>query len=366
MKAIMLVGGMGTRLRPLTYKTPKPLLPLCGVPHLKFQIAWLKKYGVTEITLSLGYLPTQFIECFENNEYLGVKINYVTEKELLGTAGAIKFASESLDLSNDETFLVCNGDILSEFDISELIDIHNKNHAYASIGLTEVEDPSKFGVVPTKENGEITAFVEKPSKESAPTTWINAGIYIFDKKMLDFIPSGVQCSVERDVFQRVLKSDGKMFAVKSDAYWMDIGTPEQFIDANCTILNNLDTFEYRDIILEGKTEISSGIWVGKDCQIDDSASLEATIVLGDNVKISANSTLKTCFLGDSAVVGENSNLENSFIGDNTTVSHDVTFSNSSVGFDSYIGHDCLIDSNTLVGSNVSVEPISKYSNERVD
>ena len=369
MKALMLVGGKGTRLRPLTFSTPKPLLPLCGVPHLKLQIAWLKKYGVTEITLSLGYLPTQFIDCFESGEYLGVKINYVVEDELLGTAGAIKYASDSLELGQNEDFLICNGDILTEFKIDELIKIHKENNALASIGLTEVEDPSKFGVVPTKETGEITAFVEKPKRESAPTNWINAGIYIFNPEMLDFIPEGIQSSIERDIFPFILETRGQMFAVHSKNYWMDIGTPEQYIQANNRILDELDNFEFRDIVLEGKTEILPNVWssdaVVPKNGLADNLSVSGKVILGADVQIESGVQLSNVCLGDSVSIGQNSNLNSAFIGDGSSVSHDVKIVDSAVGSNTHLGHDCVIDENTLVGSDVMVDPNITPCAERV-
>lgn len=365
MKAIILVGGEGTRLRPLTYNVPKPLLPLCGIPYLELQLAWLKQYGVTKVVLSLGYLPTQFEKHFKSGEFQGIEIKYVIEDEPLGTGGAIKFASYALDLEEDESFLVFNGDILTEFNITELVEKHENSDSIATIGLTQVEDPTKFGVVPTKENGEIVAFVEKPLKNTAPTNWINAGMYIFSSKILELIPDGIQISIERDTFPYILESQRRMFAVKSEGFWIDIGTPEQYIQSNKLILEHLDSLYFKDIVLYDKTQIKPNLWTGSNCSIEDSATFSGTVILGDNVKIGKQANISNSYIGNHSNIGEDVIVNASFIANSSTVSNQCTIEESVVASGTHVGHDCIISDITLIGSEVNVMPGSKHFGDKV-
>ncbi|MGP8149637.1 MAG: NDP-sugar synthase, partial [Acidimicrobiales bacterium] len=233
MDAVVLVGGEGTRLRPLTYEIPKQMLPVVGRPMIAHVVEWLAGHGVDRAVLSLGYRADAFVEAFPTNQLSGVALEYIVEPEPLDTAGAIRFAADKAGVSG--TFLVLNGDVLTEFDASALVEFHVARSAEASIALTPVADPSNFGVVPTDEAGRVIAFIEKPPLGEAPTNLINAGIYVLETSVLDRIPSGRRVSIERETFPELVSS-GRLYALASDAYWLDTGRPHQYLQAQLDIL----------------------------------------------------------------------------------------------------------------------------------
>jgi mannose-1-phosphate guanylyltransferase len=229
-KAIVLAGGEGTRLRPLTWTTPKPLLPIVNRPFLEHQLAWLAGHGVTEVVLSLGYKS----DAFAGRSFSDLPLQVAAEPEPLGTAGAIRFAAEAGGVTS--RFLVCNGDVLTDLDVSGLVRFHEEQGAEATIALTRVDDPSAFGVVPTDGDGRVLRFVEKPPPGEAPTDWINAGTYVLEPSVLDDIPSGRAVSIERETFPGILARGGGLYALPSPAYWLDIGTPAKYLEANANRL----------------------------------------------------------------------------------------------------------------------------------
>ena len=229
MKAIVLVGGEGTRLRPLTYTTPKQLLPVAGTPMLERVVTHLASHGVDQVVLSMGYKPAAFLEMYPNNTCAGVPVRYVVESEPLDTGGAIAYAADESGV--DDRFVVVNGDVLTDVDFTALINGHAERGALTTIGLTPVDDPSRFGVVVTDGDGRVTAFIEKPSPGTAPTNLINAGIYVMEPAALDIIERGRRVSVEREVFPAMVDL-GTLFAAACDGYWIDTGNPVSYIQAN--------------------------------------------------------------------------------------------------------------------------------------
>src|SRR5579875_2398130 len=215
MKAVVLVGGEGTRLRPLTFSTPKQMLPVAGRTVIERVVEHLGRHGVHEVVLSLGYKPDAFLAAFPDGRCAGVKLRYAVESSPLDTAGAIRFAAEEGGLGS-ETFVVVNGDVLTDIDVSELVKFHKERGAEGTIALTPVEDPSRFGVVPVDANGRVEAFIEKPPASEAPTNMINAGIYVLEPSFLERVPPGRKVSVEREVFPAVVE-DGRLYALGSDA-----------------------------------------------------------------------------------------------------------------------------------------------------
>ena len=209
MKAVVLVGGEGTRLRPLTWSTPKPLLPIANIAFLERQLAWLESYGVDEVVLSMGYLPDAFHRHFPEGRFGGVTLRYAVEEKPLGTAGGIRFAAEGIT----ERFVVCNGDVLTGLDLAAMVEFHEARGAEASIYLCQVDDPSAFGVVPTRDDGEVVGFIEKPPRDQAPTNWINAGTYVLEPSVLDRIPPRINVSIEREVFPRMVEAPDRKSVV---------------------------------------------------------------------------------------------------------------------------------------------------------
>jgi mannose-1-phosphate guanylyltransferase len=234
MRAVVLVGGEGTRLRPLTLTRPKPMLPVAGVPMLARKLAHLAEHGVTEAVLSLGYKPDAFMTAFPEGHVAGVQLHYAVEPEPLDTAGAIRFAAQAagfLDGDDDEPIVAVNGDVLTSLDLSEQITFHRSVGARATIALTQVEDPSAFGVVPCHPDGRVIDFVEKPKREEAPTDWINGGTYVLERSVIRDITPGVRVSIERVVFPQLV-ADGSLYAIQSSEPWVDAGIPSTYLKAN--------------------------------------------------------------------------------------------------------------------------------------
>ena len=252
----MLVGGHGTRLRPLTNDVPKAMLPIGGVPMIERMVGHLAGHGITEVVLSLGFMPDAFTAAYPDGTCAGTPLHYAVEPEPLDTAGAIAFAAAhaGIDASSHDSFLVQNGDILTDLDVGALVASHREADAEATIALTAVDDPSRYGVVATDGTGRVLGFVEKPAPGEAPSNLVNAGTYVLEPSVLRRITPGVRVSVERQVFPEIA-TDGTLYAVASDAYWIDTGTPVTYLRAN------LDTLAdgVSSVVDEGATIAASAV-----------------------------------------------------------------------------------------------------------
>ena len=316
MLAVVLVGGEGTRLRPLTYTRPKPMLPVCGISILERKLTHLAAHGITEAVLSLGYKPDAFIDAFPGSEVAGVKLRYAVEPSPLDTAGAIRFAAllGGYDRSN-EPFVVMNGDVLTEIDLTAQIALHRRVGAEATIALTQVEDPSVFGVVPIDEAGRVVAFIEKPLRHEAPTDWINAGCYILEPSVLGRIPEGERISIERVIFPRIIGDRG-LFAMQSAAYWIDAGTPDTYLRANLHVAGDSfvhDTAAVADGALLDQAVVDAGASVGAGAVIRRS-------VLLPGASVAAGATIEDSVLGSGCKVGAGSHVfDFSVLGDELSV-----------------------------------------------
>ncbi len=233
-RAVVLVGGFGTRLRPLTYSLPKQMLPIIDRPMIEHVIAHLGAHGVTEAVLSLGYKPDAFAHAYPDGTCAGVELHYAVEPEPLDTAGAIRFAAEHAGIT--ERFVVVNGDVLTDLDVTALMAFHDAHGAEGTIALYPVEDPSAFGVVPTEPDGKVIAFVEKPPRDEAPTNLINAGTYVLEPSVLGRIEAGRKVSIEREVFPAMVV-DGGLYAMADESYWIDTGTPVKYLEAQFDLID---------------------------------------------------------------------------------------------------------------------------------
>ncbi len=236
MRAVVLVGGFGTRLRPLTFTTPKPMLPVGHRPIVENLVSMLAAAGVDEVVLGLGFKPEPFIEAFPDSMCAGVRLVYAVEPEPLDTAGAIRFAANFAGI--DDTFVVVNGDVLTDLDVSSLISFHRSHGAEATIHLTPVDDPSAYGVVAMDSDGKVERFVEKPAPGTAPSNLINAGTYVLEPSVLARIPLGRKVSIERETFPLIVE-DGGLFAMATDDYWIDTGRPEPYRRANLDMIDGV-------------------------------------------------------------------------------------------------------------------------------
>lgn len=346
MKAVMLVGGYGTRLRPLTVTTPKPMLPLVNIPFLEIELLHLKEYGIEEVILSTGYMPHIFDEYFGSGEKLGMKLIHVTEDEPLGTCGAVKNVERYL---GDEPVIVCNGDILTDLDLSSLKKYHYDKGATVTITLTPVEDPTAYGLVPLEDDGRIKEFLEKPSWDQVVTNLINAGTYVMDPEVLKEVPEGVSYSFERELFPSLLREGVPMFGYPSDCYWLDLGTPDKYLTAHHDILEGKIK-----IPLKGD-EIGKGILAGKDVEIEDQAMLFPPVILGSGVRVRNGAQIGplTC-LGNEVLVEKNAHVEGSVILDGASIGEDCVVKDSIVGKRTKLGRETYVADGVVLGDNIEV------------
>jgi NDP-sugar pyrophosphorylase family protein len=361
-KAVVLVGGEGTRLRPLTFTTPKPLLPIANQPHLERQLAWLASHGVDEVVLSMGYLPDAFHGHFAHDgsghDVFGdIVIRYAVEDEPLGTAGAIRFAAEGID----ERIVICNGDVLTGLDLDAMVRFHDEHGAEVTISLTQVEDPSAFGVVPTQDDGSVIAFVEKPPPGKAPSNWINAGTYVVEPSFLNRIPPRLNVSVERETFPRMLAEPGLLFGYQSDAYWLDIGTPEKYLQAHTDALaGRLSTPP-----APGAHEVAAGVWVQGTATIEPDAQIDAPVLIGDGAHVEAGARVHASVLGAGTVVEARAVLDGAVLQTGARVSPGSTVHDSVIGAYAVLKPDVSLAAETIVGDRATVPSGTRISGGRV-
>ncbi|HEX5586281.1 MAG TPA: NDP-sugar synthase [Acidimicrobiia bacterium] len=356
MKAVVLVGGEGTRLRPLTYDTPKPLLPIANRAFLDRQLEWLAGHGIDEVVLSLGYLPDAFEAHFAAHP-APMRVRFAVEDDPLGTAGAIRFAAAGID----ERVVVCNGDVLTTLDVSALVRFHEARGAEATIALTEVDDPSSFGVVPTGADGEVVAFVEKPTPGKAPTHWVNAGTYVLEPSVLDRIPPRLTVSVERETFPRMLAERGHLYAMQSDAYWIDIGAPEQYVRAHLEVLDGAMGAEPT----ADARELLPGVWAQGHVELDPDAVVVAPAVLGHGVIVDAGARIQASTLGDGVRVGPDARVIRSVLHRDAVIGRAVEITDSVIGAAAAVHDGAHVGARSIVGAQATVAAHARLASVRV-
>jgi NDP-sugar pyrophosphorylase family protein len=356
-KAIVLVGGEGTRLRPLTYATPKPLLPIANQAFLERQLTWLAQHGVDEVVLSLGYLPDAFEAHFPDGRFGDLALRYAVEDHPLGTAGAIRFASEGID----ERVVVCNGDVLTTLDLDALVAFHDARGAEATICLTQVSDPSAFGVVPTRADGEVVAFVEKPPRGLAPTNWINAGTYVLEPSVLARIPERLTVSIERETFPRMLEEPSCLYAMASEAYWIDIGTPEKYLQGHADVLRGA----LGRVPAPGARELSPGIWVQGEVHIDGDAKLEGPVLLGDGTTVAAGAHIVGSVIGSGCVIGAGARVRRAVVHDHAVLGERGEVIDAILGTGARAGADAVASDHTIVGAGAELGAGTRASGARI-
>nr|WP_206324369.1 NDP-sugar synthase [Streptomyces sp. HNM0574] len=331
-----MVGGKGTRLRPLTVNTPKPMVPAAGVPFLTHQLARARAAGVEHVVMATSYLAEVFEPYFGDGSQLGLHLEYVTEEEPLGTGGAIRNVASRLHSGPDEPVLIFNGDILTGLDIEALVRTHTGSGADVSLHLTRVDDPRAYGLVPTDADGRVSAFLEKPqTPEEIVTDQINAGAYVFNRSVIDSIPADRPVSVERETFPGLLAAGAHLQGMVDSTYWLDLGTPQAFVRGSADLVLGrapspavpgrcgerlvLDSAEVAaDAKLTGGTVVGSGAVVGAGARVEGSAVLDGAVVapgavvrdslIGAGARIGPGSVLQGTVVGDGAEVGEGNEL----------------------------------------------------------
>ncbi len=323
MQALILAGGEGTRLRPLTYTVAKPVLPLAGRPHIAYVIDWLVRHGVDDVVVSCGHLAEGMRRAVGELQQ-DVEIRYAEEPDARGTAGAIRFAEDLLG----DRFLVLNGDVLCDLDLTALIEQHERTGARATIALYPVEDPTGYGLVHRQDDGEITEFLEKPKPEEIDTDEINAGAYLLERSVFDYIPPDRAVSIEREVFP-LLIGEG-LYGIRLEGYWIDIGTPERFLEANWDIL------EGRVRTVAGD-ELDGAVMVGEGCEISPDAELRAPCVIGPDSRVGAGATIERSVLLAGCVVEEGAALSNCILSGGVTVAAGAELEGAVIGEGESVG-----------------------------
>lgn len=332
-RAILLVGGFGTRLRPLTWHTPKQMLPVVGVTMLERVVAKLASFGIEEAVLSLGYRPDAFVGAFPDGVCAGVALHYAVEPEPLDTAGAVRFAA--LDAGIDDRFIVVNGDVLTDIDVAGLCATHEQRGAEATIALTPVDDPSRYGVVPLHDDGRVEAFIEKPPAGEAPSRWINAGTYVLEPSVIDRIPGGRRVSIERETFPAMV-ADGTLHGVHDEAYWIDAGTPETYLQAQLDLVDGV----------RGTPERA----VAADAEVDPGALVERAVILA-GARVGPDAKVRESVVLPGAVVGAGAEVVGSIVGPRAVVGPDAALHDLTV-----LGEGAVVEAGTeLSGARLPAE-----------
>ncbi len=324
MQALVLVGGEGTRLRPLTDSVPKPALTLVDRPFLAYMVEWLAAHGVDEVVLACGFLPDVLRAALGEDEHEGTALTYVVEPERRGTAGAFRFAAEELGERLGERFLALNGDILCDLDLSALQRAHTERGAEATIALYEVEDSSAYGLVECDAGGAVLAFTEKTGNPVPGQ--INAGAYVLERSVLDLIPAGQEVSIEREVFPRLVGAG--LSALCLDGYWMDIGTPERYLQASWDILEGRVHTRVRPT--------APGLLVGAGAEVDVAASVGPRAVVSPGCRVEAGADLTGSVLLDGCTIGAGARVSGSILAPGVKVAAGATLTDAVVGQDQTI------------------------------
>ncbi|NOT49287.1 MAG: NDP-sugar synthase [Acidobacteria bacterium] len=345
MQALILAGGKGTRLRPLTVYTPKPIVPVVNRPFLLYQIEILSRAGISDIVLSLSYQPDKIEDLLGDGSEFGVRLRYVTEPTPMGTGGAYRFAADEIR----ETTIVLNGDILTDLDISDLIAFHRNQQAEATISLVRVEDPSTYGLVEIDPESRVKRFLEKPAKEDVAElgmNTINAGVYVLEPSILDLIPVGENRSFEYDVFPKILEN-GKAFCgyVMEKNYWRDLGNPKSYLEA------------HRDFFAGG----ISGFVIDRSAVSDiaTAALVDKGSVIGTGCVIKPGAKVTLSAIGQGVHIDEKAVVENSVIWSHTRISAGAEIRNAIVGRSCHIGRNATVTEGSVLGDKTSLSDYTK-------
>ncbi len=344
MQAVILVGGEGTRLRPLTSTVPKPVVPLVDRPFISFMLEWLKTHGIDDVIMSCGFLATSVRNVLGDGSGLGIRLRFVEEPDPRGTAGALKYAESLLD----ERFLMLNGDVLTDIDLTAQIAQHEASGAIATLALVPVADPTNYGLVHVNEDRSVRDFLEKPSQDAVDTNLISAGAYVLERSILELVPADRNVSIEREVWPRLVGNG--LYAFPSESYWLDIGTPDRYLQGTFDIIEgNVKTAVSERLgdswlaidasaevagrvvppaVIERGARVSAGAHVGSlvvlgaDVTVESGATIERAVVLGGTT-IGAGSTLRDCIVAGGCWIGANTQITGgAVLGEGVTIGSD--------------------------------------------
>jgi mannose-1-phosphate guanylyltransferase/phosphomannomutase len=367
MKAIILAGGFGTRLRPLTTNIPKPMCPVMNTPMLEHIINLLKKHNFTEITMMLFFQPEVITNYFRDGSAFGVKIDYVTSDRDLGTAGCIMPAKEKF---KGDDFLIVSGDLLTNFNLADAVLSHKKNKAISTIVLTKSTDPLRYGIVVTEKDGRVKRLLEKPSWGEVFSDTINTGIYVFSPEIFRHMPDDANYDFSKNLFPDLLQKKEALYGFVGEGYWKDIGTLAEYRQVHEDILSgSIDC----DIKGERRGKIGRDIWTGKDCRIHGNVKLTGSVVIGNNVTVEEGADISNSVIGDNCYIDSGAKIVKSVIWNNNVIEKEVDIKEAVIGtgnkirWKAYIGVGVVISDNCFIGKETIVKPeVKLWPNKKVD
>jgi mannose-1-phosphate guanylyltransferase len=341
MQAVILVGGEGTRLRPLTSTIPKPVVPLVDRPFIAYMLEWLHGHGIEEVVMSVGFLASGVRNVLGDGRGFGLKLTYVEEPHPLGTAGALKYAERLLD----DRFMMLNGDVLTDIDISVQSAQHESTGAKVTLGLVGVPDPSHYGLVRLNDDRSVREFVEKPAPDQIDTNLISAGVYVLERAVLDLIPPGVNYSIERDVFPQLV-GDG-LYGCPSEGYWLDIGTPQRYLQATFDILErDVETAVGKRL---GPAYVAIGDDVHADGRVIPPALVESHCRIAKGARVGSRAVL-----AQGVSVGENTVVERAVVLQGAEIGADCLLTACIIGAGARVGDNCRIEGGAVLGEGVTI------------
>lgn len=345
MKAVILVGGLGTRLRPLTCRTPKPMIPLVNRPFIEHVLMRLRAQGITEIVLAVQYLAEQFQASLGDGSRFDIKLHIVQEPEPRGTAGAVKNVEHLLN----ETCFVFNGDLMTDLDLQAMMAYHREKGSMATISLTPVDDPTQFGLVEMDGDNRVQRFLEKPRLEDVTTNMINAGSYILEPEVFRYVPPDAFFMFERGLFPVLLQTGDPMYGYPSRSYWSDIGRPQNYLEVSHDILIGRIDFQFPG------EEIANRVWVEEGTTIHDSVQIIPPVVCGRNVRIARGARIiGPVVIGHDCVIGPESSIESTVLWNENTIEEGATLRSCVVGHRNTIGARSVITGGAIVSDDCSL------------
>jgi mannose-1-phosphate guanylyltransferase len=350
MQALILAGGEGTRLRPLTSTVPKPVVPLVDRPFIRFMLDWLRSHGVNDVVMSCGHLASGVRNVLGDGSAFGIRLRYVEEPRPLGTGGALKYAESLLD----DRFLMLNGDVLTDMDLTAQMALHEQTGATATLALTPVEDPSAYGLVRTRAGGEVTEFVEKPAPDQIDTHNISAGAYVLERAVLELLEAEQPASIERDVFPRLV-GEG-LYGYVSDGYWLDIGTPERYLEGTFDILEGTVASGVQERMGDTYLCVEEGV-ENAGGRIIPSALVESGCRIGEGARIGGRVVLER-----GVTIGEQTTIERAVVMQGAEIGSHCTLSGCIVGGGVRVGDECHVDGMSVLGEGVTIGKGNVVSN----
>ncbi|MDQ1725071.1 MAG: mannose-phosphate guanylyltransferase / phosphomannomutase [Frankiaceae bacterium] len=359
-RAVVMAGGEGTRLRPMTANLPKPLLPIVNRPVMEHVLRLLKRHGITETVITVQFLASLVRNYFGDGDELGMSLQYANEEVPLGTAGSVKNAEEAL---RDEPFIVISGDALTDIDLTALVEFHRSRGAMVTIALKRVPDPLEFGIVIADESGRIERFLEKPTWGQVFSDTVNTGIYVMEPEVLAHVPRGEASDWSGDIFPKLLADGAPLYGYVADGYWEDIGTHESYLRAHADVLNrqvqvDIDGFEVSPGVwvaegaeVDPEARITGPAYIGDYAKVEAGAELREYTVLGSNVVVKSGAFLHRAVVNDNVYVGQGAHLRGCVVGKNTDIMRNVRLEEGSI-----IGDECVVEEEAFISSNVKVYP----------